>query len=117
MSKSKGVGGSAAEKHANQLEKWASEYYDQHELRPKGILVVNAFRTRGLTRRPEAFPSQMLPYAEARGHLLVTTLQVLGVRLAVDAGDVDADSVMQSLFETVGPWPRFRDHAKFLSTA
>lgn len=38
----KGVGKSAAEKHAAQLEKWVSEYFSAHSVQPKGILICES---------------------------------------------------------------------------
>ena len=60
----KGVKKSAAEKHAAQLEKWVSNYYETNEKPAKGILIVNAFCDTPLEdRTEEAFPKQMLPYS------------------------------------------------------
>jgi len=40
----KGLGKSAAENNAAQLEKWVSEYYLTKGIKPKGILIVNAYK-------------------------------------------------------------------------
>lgn len=40
----KGVTKSASEKQAAQLEKWISEYKIEKDIRPKGILIVNAYK-------------------------------------------------------------------------
>jgi hypothetical protein len=110
----KGVTGSGAEKHSAQLEKWVAEYYEDHEVHAKPILVVNSFRDKPLEERGVTFPGQMLSYAESRGHCLITGLQLLGASLAF-ADDPDAGaSILASLFDCVGVWPDYQDWTDFL---
>ena len=110
----KGLTKSAAEANAAQLEKWVSEYVEEHGTVPKAILVVNAYREVPPPDRDPAFPPQMLPYAQRRGHCLMTGLQLLGaVRHALD----DAErrrAVMQEIFQTDGVLQRFGDWGEFL---
>lgn len=74
----KGVSKSAAEKHAAQLEKWVSGYFEAHDVMPKGILVVNAFKDVTIDNRTEDdFPHQMVTYSERRDHCLISGLQLL----------------------------------------
>jgi len=74
----KGVSKSAGEKHAAQLEKWVSEYHAQKDIKPKGILIVNAYKDIPLEDRNELpFPNQMIPYSSNREHCLITGLQLL----------------------------------------
>lgn len=80
----KGVTGSAAEKHAAKLEKWVSTYYEENEVKPKGILVVNTYRDQPLIDRPEvSFPHQMLKFCSQREHCLLTSTQLLSLYLDV----------------------------------
>ena len=59
----KGVTKSAAEKHAAQLEKWVAQYFEENEVSPKGMLIVNGFCDMPLNERLEdVFPQQMLKY-------------------------------------------------------
>jgi len=103
----KGIIGSAAEKHAAQLEKWVSEYYASSGKKPKGILVVNAFRNIPLQNRDETvFPDQMLPYCEHREHCLLTGLQLLGLYLACVDEPSEADDIINNIFETKGVFLR-----------
>jgi hypothetical protein len=74
----KGLTKSAGEKDAAQLEKWVNEYYLEHSEMPKGILVVNAWRTTPLEKRKPTFPKQMLKYSESRNHSLISSVQLLG---------------------------------------
>jgi hypothetical protein len=110
----KGVTGSAAEKHAAQLEKWVSEYYASTGKEPKGILVVNAFRHIPLQNRDETvFPDQMLPYCEQREHCLLTGLQLLDLYLACMDEPSEADDIINTIFETKGVFCGYDDWGSF----
>ena len=112
----KGVSGSAAEQHVAQLEKWASIHFEATGQQPKALLVVNAFRDRPLHERSdEVFPDQLLDYANARGHCLLSGVQMLGIRLKVEEQPDIAASIMQSLFDCVGTYPDFTDWSVFLA--
>jgi hypothetical protein len=81
----KGVGKSAAEKQAAQLEKWVAGELEKTGVLPKGILVVNTWRDAPLEKRTrQNFPDQMLPYCEGRDHCLVTGLQLFLIRHEVE---------------------------------
>jgi hypothetical protein len=111
----KGTSKSAGEYQAAQLEKWVSDYYFTQQVRPKGILVVNAFRELPLRERTEAaFPNQMLEYSERREHCLLTGLQLLGAVLAVEQDSSRRDQMIESLFATNGVYPGFQDWSAFL---
>ena len=99
----KGVGKSAAEKHAAQLEKWVASAITDDGKAPKGILVVNTWRGTPLDRRTEAdFPDQMLPYCKAREHCLVTGLQLFAIRSEVTADPDTAKKWREKLLNTKG---------------
>jgi len=106
----KGVAKSAAEKHAAQLEKWVAADFEEKGKAPKGILVVNTWRTLPLTERTEEdFPSQMLPYCKSREHCLITGLQLFLI-LAEVTKDRDRASYWRNLLlETSGPVPGLDD--------
>ena len=105
----KGVNKSAAEKQAAQLEKWVSEYFSEHGVQPKGILVVNAFcDVPPQDRTDDAFPAQMLTYSERRGHCLMTGLQLLGATIEADSSGTGA-TTLDEVFQTAGVYPRFGD--------
>jgi hypothetical protein len=111
----KGLSKSASERNAAQLEKWVSEYYDRTSERPKGILLVNAYRTKPLADRPEtAFPEQMLAYATAREHCLITSIQLLGLWSAHRDG-VAADELLEGVFAKSGVYTEFRDWNEFVT--
>lgn len=101
----KGLTKSAAERNAAQLEKWVSEHVVDSGSPPKGILVVNAWRTLPLDERSQpAFPDQMLPYSEARGHCLLTTAQLL-TAVATCTSIKKRKEFMAQVFDTVGALP------------
>lgn len=104
----KGLTKSATEANAAQLEKWASAYYEEHGTQPKSVLVVNAYSQTELDKRTAAdFPHQMLAYAEARGHCLITGLQLLGAWIAVERDPRRAEQVRRSIVECVGVYQGF----------
>ncbi|MEU4720722.1 hypothetical protein AB0G06_13915 [Nonomuraea dietziae] len=106
----KGVAKSAAEKHAAQLEKWVAAAYEETGKAPKGILVVNTWRTLPLTERTEEdFPQQMLPYCNSRGHCLVTGLQFFLIRADVEENPGRAEYWRKLLLETSGMMPECDD--------
>ncbi|XRQ08904.1 hypothetical protein ACN3XK_72550 [Actinomadura welshii] len=99
----KGVGKSAAEKHAAQLEKWIAAELEETGKAPKGILVVNAWRDLPLNERTQdAFPSQMLPYCESRGHCLVTGLQLFVILANLEADPSQAEHWRKTVLATSG---------------
>lgn len=74
----KGVTKSASERNAAQLEKWISDYHVNTGVKPKGVLLVNAFREKPIVERTElVFPKQMLDYSISREHCLISTTQFL----------------------------------------
>ncbi len=98
----KGLGKSAREKDAAQLEKWVSEYTIEHGRVPKGVLLVNAWRTEPLDERDKPpFPDQMIPYVEGRKLCLATTSQLL-TALASASSVRKKEDFLRALFTTVG---------------
>lgn len=98
----KGTIKSASETNATQLEKWVAEYALETGEQPKGILLVNGWRNIPLNERVEdVFPSQMLPYAEGRGHCLVASSQLLAA-IAVATKKTEKEKFLRAMFTTVG---------------
>ena len=111
----KGVSGSSAEKHSNQLEKWVSIYYDDHEIKPKGILIVNSFHDTPLSERTtQTFPHQMLSFAEKREHCLMTSLQLMALCNEAAVNPDKREVIIQTLFDTVGMYSGFETWNGFL---
>lgn len=99
----KGLTKSAAEKNAAQLEKWVAEELEQSGASPKGILVANTWRETPLAdRTKDDFPAQMLPYSTARGHCLVTGLELFAIACEVGENPSRAAHWRKSLLTTSG---------------
>jgi hypothetical protein len=113
----KGVGGSSAEKYAAQLEKWVSTYNVDNEVKPKGILVMNAFKDEELlNRNQDVFPHQMLAFSVQREHCLITTLQLLGLYFEILRSPEKKDELIFSLYNTIGVYKGYEDWTQFIST-
>jgi len=97
----KGLSKSAAEKNAAQLEKWVAEEMADG-VNAKGVLVVNTWREKAPDQRETDFPDQMIPYATARSHCLLTSLQLLTVARDVSDGKTDAASAARAILSTTG---------------
>ena len=99
----KGVKGGAAEKNATQLEKWVSEYIDEHGKEPKAILLINTFKDLPLDERTDKdFPDQMLPYCKKREHCLLTGLTFLNLYLDYKFGQLSKSELIKLIFDTIG---------------
>jgi hypothetical protein len=105
----------AAERHAAELERCASEHFAQHDVRPKAILLVNAYCDTPLPERKDPFPSAMRRYAERREHCLCTTTQLLGLYFAARQAPDQRELLVRDLLETVGVYERFADPQQFLT--
>jgi hypothetical protein len=112
----KGLGKSAREKDAAQLEKWVSEYQIANEAVPKGVLLVNAYSSKPLSERPDvSFPDQMLPYSTARGHCLMTGWQLLCAWLEAGVDGRRKAGIRKSILNCVGRYDRYEDWDKYVS--
>ncbi|WP_343743551.1 hypothetical protein [Chitinophaga sp.] len=112
----KGVAGSAAEKYAAQLEKWVTTYYAEKEIKPKGVLIVNAFKDMTLKDRPkDVFPHQMLKFSAQREHCLISAQQFLGLFLATKTQPDKKEELLDTLFTTVGCYQHFQNWQDFVT--
>jgi len=111
----KGVSGTAAEKHASQLEKWVSAYHEEYGIFPKGVLVVNGYKDTQLSdRTAEIFPNQMLPYSQRREHCLITSTQLLGLYFEAVKHPEKKNELVESLFNTIGVYQDFKNWTGFV---
>jgi hypothetical protein len=110
-----GLPRSAGEKHAAQLERSASEHLAERDVRPKALLVVNAWCDTPLYERKDAFPAAVQRYAESREHCLCTSTQLLGLYFAALQAPERRDELVRDLLGTVGVYPRFADASQFLT--
>ncbi|MBN9151527.1 MAG: hypothetical protein J0H56_08925 [Micrococcales bacterium] len=111
----KGVKGSAAEKHAAQLEKWVAGEFESTGNEPKGVLVVNTWRETPLGERTQVdFPDQMLPYSIARNHCLVTGLELFCIAQDILRDPTRKEHWKDKLLTTSGPLIDVPDWREFL---
>ncbi|MEU2901549.1 hypothetical protein ABZ771_01450 [Streptomyces globisporus] len=106
----KGVGKSAKEENAAQLEKWISEERMAGISNPKGILLVNGWRNDPLEDRTRpTFPDQMVKFSSAREHCLLTAIQLLAMVRACLEDPTKAPEIARSIMDTVGVMPGWSD--------
>ena len=111
----KGVRKSAAEKHAAQLEKWASLCFEEQGKLPKALLIVNAFCNSPISERNEdIFPHQMLKYSKARGHALISTTQLLCLYIEVRSNPECKKERIKELISTIGVYFRYKNIGEYL---
>jgi len=112
----KGVGKSAAEKNAAQLEKWVSTYISENEVVPKALLIVNTFREVPIDKRTQdSFPPQMLPYSNNRNHCLLTSLQLCNLLLFIRKNPTKKESEIKKLLMTIGQFQGFDNWQEYIS--
>jgi hypothetical protein len=112
----KGLTGSAAEKNAAQLEKWASEYTLEHGSSAKPLLIINTFREKPLLeRKGKNFPDQMIKYCSDRNHCLLTTLQLLGIYIDVCVNrSINMEQVIELLISTKGVFEKYGNYNDYI---
>jgi len=99
----KGQKGSGSEANAAQLMKWVSSYHVDHGYKPKGILIVNAFKDKPLAERlDQDFPEQMLPFSTKMELTLMSSTQLLGLYLDFKRGEISFKNIHKLLWNTVG---------------
>jgi len=98
----KGLGKSAGEKNAAQLEKWISTYLIENEITPKGILVINGFKNDILEERKEVFPKQMLKFSEPRNHCLIAGINLLNIYFEFLENPDKKEELIDLIFSTAG---------------
>lgn len=103
----KGVDGSATEKHTSQTVKWKSMYHIEHDILPKGFLIVNAFKNKELEKRQDYFPAQMLKYAIQQEICLLTTIQVFNIKCFLKNNPDKTEEIINELYSTNGIYNKF----------
>lgn len=104
----KGLTKSAGERNAAQLEKWVSEYHVQTGTKPKGVLLVNAFRNKPLRERTElVFPKQMLDYSISREHCLISSVQFLCLFIECKKNKKNKDKIIKEFLNTIGVYSKY----------
>lgn len=112
----KGLSKSAGERNSAQLEKWLASELEATGSNPKGVLVVNTWKDLPLAERTEAdFPAQMIPYAVARSHCLITGLQLFVIVQDVRADPSRKEHWIELILNTNGPLASVPDWRTYLA--
>ena len=82
---------------------------------PKPILVVNGFCETPLDKRKEeVFPHQMLKYCQSRGHVLVTTVQLLCMYIDIKQHPERTKEIIEELLNCVSIYNKYTDYGEFI---
>ena len=111
----KGLDKSAAEKNAAQTAKWIANYFAETGKKPKGILIVNGFKSKLLEDRQDIFPNQMLKYSTQQEICLLSTIQLLNIYYAIKNNPIEKKKIIDSIFKTNGVYKEFSDWKSNLS--
>ena len=104
----KGLTKSAAEKNSAQLEKWATEFFENTGKEPKSILIINGYCDLPLSERKDAiFPNQMLKYAMKKEQCLISTYQLLKLFIEIKEHPEKSDILIHELLNTVGIYNKY----------
>jgi len=111
----KGLTKSAGEKNSNQLQKWETEFFEDYEIHPKQVLIVNTFRNLPLSERIEdSFPNQMLDYAIKKEQCLITTTQLLCFYLHWLENNKILDKFIKKIIITNGIFNDYNNWEKYI---
>jgi len=97
----KGKMKSIATKDVRELDDWVSDRLEKGE-EYKGILFGNHFRGDPLEKRGEAFPPDVIRFAEKKNQCIVTTTQLFEAFKRVKTGKMKAETIFDKLMETNG---------------
>jgi len=97
----KGKMKSIATKDVRELGDWVSDGLEKGE-DYKGILFGNHFRGDPLEKRGEAFPPDVIRFAEKTGQCIVTTAQLFEAFKRVKDGETKSEAIFDKLMETNG---------------
>ena len=92
-----------------------TEGTEENEVSPKGMLIVNGFCDMPLNERLEdVFPQQMLKYCVSRGHVLLTSTQLLCLYIEVCKNPICKEERITELLSCVGKYERYREIKDYL---
>lgn len=106
----KGLTKSAREQDVRQLMAWVNSYNDGKGKRPKGILVVNGYRSTAPSKRTEpVFPHALLKLATQNEFCLISSTQLLALALDCCGNEDKRKASAMALFDTVGVFDGYGD--------
>jgi hypothetical protein len=99
----KGLVKGAREEHVRQTMAWVLGYNERRGKRPKGLLVVNAFRNTPPQKRSGlAFPHAVAAEGQKHGLCLMTSLHLLAFASECQERKRDPREVMRRILSTTG---------------
>ena len=93
-----------------QLMRWKSEFYQQNEKAADGaLLIVNGWRLVALDERSEmpVFEANIVADAKGDNLGLMTGVQLLGLKMAVESGDLGKEDARNRIFDCRGLFEGF----------
>lgn len=101
--------------HVTALERLTSQNIPRNGISPKPILILNAYYKLPFDKRPTMiFPYNLVKYAAARKHCLISTTQLLCLFLEIKSNPKIKEERIQELMDTVGVYERYTDPYKIL---
>ena len=100
----------ALSRHFGQVMNWRGEFYKLKERAPDAaMLIVNGWRKLPLDKRSDkaVFESNIVSDAEREGIGLTTGVQVLGLKIAVESGDLGKKKARNRIFDCRGLFEGF----------
>ena len=96
--------------HLGQVNRWKGDFYEQHNRRPEAaILLVNGFRKLPLEDRTGkvVFEHNIVSDAKRDGIGLITGVQLLALKIAVETEELDKEAAREQLLGCVGLFEGF----------
>ena len=100
----------ALARHLGQVMNWKGEFYSRRErAADAAILIVNGWRKLPLDKRSDkaVFEPNIVSDAEREGIGLMTGVQVLGLKIAVESGDLGKEEARNRIFDCRGLFDGF----------
>lgn len=110
----KGTDGSATEKHTSQTVKWRENYFIDTDIKAKGVLVVNAFKSKELDKRQETFPNQLLKSAEHQDLCLMSSIQLYNIYKEYMNGNLNKEDIVNSIINQKGIYDKYDDWSLYI---
>ncbi len=100
----------ALSRHLGQVMNWKGEFYSRHErAADAAMLIVNGWRKLPLDKRSDkaVFEPNIVSDAEREGIGLMTGVQVLGLKIAVESDDLGKEEARKRIFDCRGQFEGF----------
>lgn len=110
----KGTDGSATEKHTAQTLKWLTNYFIDTGINGKGVLIVNAFKSKELNQRQDTFPKQLLKYAEHQNLCLISSIQLFNIYKEFINGNLTKEDIVNSIINQKGIYDKYDDWSLYI---